>query len=44
MAIYFELQALKSQQHERQDRDGGTANGGAVVGDSEETPLLRPAG
>lgn len=44
MAIYFELQARKSQKHERQDRDGGIANGVAIAGDSEETPLLRPAG
>lgn len=43
MAINFELQAWKSQKHERQDTDGRTTNGGAVIGDSEETPLLRPA-
>ena len=44
MAIYFELRARKSQNHQRRDRDDLTANGAAVAGDSEETPLLRPAG
>ena len=40
MAIYFELQARKTQKPYREEPDGQTANGHAAVGVSEETPLL----
>jgi drug/metabolite transporter (DMT)-like permease len=41
MAIYFELQARKTQKPYREEPDDQTMNGHAAVGDSEETPLLR---
>jgi hypothetical protein len=41
MAIYFELQARKTQKPGREEPDGQTANSHAAVGVSEETPLLR---
>jgi hypothetical protein len=41
MAIYFELQARKTQKPYREESDDQAANGHAAVGDSEETPLLR---
>jgi hypothetical protein len=44
MAIYFELKARKSPKDQRDDADDQTANCNSVAGDSEETPLLRPAG
>jgi drug/metabolite transporter (DMT)-like permease len=44
MSIYFELKARKLQKGEDDDTVARTANGDAVAGDSEETPLLRPAG
>lgn len=44
LAIYFELQARNSQKHESQDVNGRITNSGVVAEDSEETPLLRPAG
>lgn len=44
MAIYFELQARKSGKSQIEDTDHQNANSAAVVGDSEETPLLRSVG
>jgi hypothetical protein len=41
MAIYFELQARKTQKPDREEPDSQTANGHAAIGVSEETPLLR---
>jgi drug/metabolite transporter (DMT)-like permease len=41
MAIYFELQARKTQKPHRDAPNGQTVNGHAAAGVSEETPLLR---